>query len=81
MSYIAIIVLSATAIFIITMDVLKYGFGIDPVKEDLEYVRRKKQAKKRKPVIQRFIYVNEPPPPSSSSKTNHLHTIVEETTI
>jgi hypothetical protein len=47
--------------FIVIMDVLKYGFGIDPVEKERERIRRKKMEKKRKPVIQRFIYVNAPP--------------------
>jgi hypothetical protein len=44
------------------MDILKYCFGIDPVSEERERIRREKRAKKRKPIIQRFIYVNAPPP-------------------
>jgi len=46
------------------MDVLKYCFGIDPAKNELEKVRRKKRAKKAKPppVIQKFVYVHAPPP-------------------
>jgi hypothetical protein len=44
------------------MDILKYCFGIDPVGEERERIRREKRVKKRKPVIQRFIYINAPPP-------------------
>jgi hypothetical protein len=51
------------------MDILRYCFGIDPTREDLERIRRKKLAKKRKPVIQRFIYVNALPPPSHPIST------------
>jgi hypothetical protein len=42
------------------MDVLKYGFGIDPTREELERMRRKKQMKKvkRELVVQRCVYVN-----------------------
>lgn len=58
LGYIGIIALISTAMFIIIMDVLKYCFGIDPVHDERERIRRKKQAKKRKPVIQRFVYVN-----------------------
>ncbi len=46
--------------FIIIMDILKYCFGIDPVDKDRQQIRRKKQAIKRKPVIQRFVYVDAP---------------------
>jgi len=55
----AIFIMLLFAIFIVTMDVLKYCFGIDPVAEDREYLRQKRQAKKRKrPQIQRLVYVN-----------------------
>jgi hypothetical protein len=63
------------AMFIVIMDILKYCFGIDPTRKDLERIRRKKRAKKRKPVIQRFVYVNAPP---SSENPNPA---VTETTI
>jgi hypothetical protein len=59
-AYVAIIVLISVAMFIVIMDILKYCFGIDPVHEERQRIRRKKQAKKRKPVIQRFVYVNAP---------------------
>ena len=48
------------AAFVIIMDILKYCFGIDPTREELERIRREKRAKKRKPVVQRFVYVNAP---------------------
>ena len=67
----------SVALFIVTMDILKYCFGIDPVHEERERLRREKRVKKRKPVIQRFVYVNAPEP--SSSKT--LPAITEETEI
>jgi hypothetical protein len=50
------------------MDILKYCFGIDPVDKDRQLIRRKKQEKKRKPVIQRFMYVDAPPIVSSVEK-------------
>jgi hypothetical protein len=50
----------SVAMFVIIMDILKYCFGIDLTRKELEEVRRKKRAKKRKPVIQRFVYVNGP---------------------
>jgi hypothetical protein len=65
-AYIAIIAMASVAMFVVIMDILKYCFGIDPVHKVRERMRRKKQAKKRKrPVIQRFVYVNTP----SSSET------------
>jgi hypothetical protein len=66
--YLAIFILVCTVSFFVIMDILKYCFGIDPTKHELEKYRRKKMAKKmakkikHRPVIQRFIYVNPPPP-------------------
>jgi LPS O-antigen subunit length determinant protein (WzzB/FepE family) len=57
-------------VFVITLDVLKYGFHIDPA-EDIQ--RRKwrkgiqKKQKKPPPVIKRFKYVNKPSAPPESS--------------
>jgi hypothetical protein len=59
---IAIIVIISVAMFIIIMDILKYWFGINPTRQDLKRIRRRKQAQKRKsPVVIRFIYVNQSP--------------------
>lgn len=49
--------------FIVTMDVLKYGFGIDPVKTDRDALKRKKKQKEKKKnqrpkVAYRFEYIN-----------------------
>jgi hypothetical protein len=52
------ILLPAYTMFIVIMDILKYCFGIDPIREDLEQIRRKKLAKKRKPVIYVFYSIN-----------------------
>ena len=76
-AYISILVMVSAAMFIVIMDVLKYCFGIDPTREDLERIRRAKLAKKRKPVIQRFVYVNAPPPPPSKDS----NVTVAETTV
>jgi hypothetical protein len=76
LAYIAILAMSIVVMFVIIMDILKYCFGIDPTREDLERIRRKKLAKKRKPVIQRFIYVNAPPPPSQHPISTTEETIV-----
>jgi hypothetical protein len=58
--YIAIFALTTVFMFVVIMDVLKYGFGIDPTREELERIRRKKQMKKvqHESVVQRFVYVN-----------------------
>lgn len=60
-AYVGIIALICVAIFIVVMDILKYCFGIDPVREERERLQREREAKRRKPIIQRFVYVNEPP--------------------
>ncbi len=59
--YIAIICLISVVLFIITMDILKYCFGIDATKNELEKIRRLnalRRRRKRPPVIQRYIYIN-----------------------
>ena len=58
--YIAILFLLLVIGFVVIMDVLKYGFGIDPAKHELERIRREKARKRKQhqPVIQRFHYVN-----------------------
>ena len=67
-AYVSIIALISVALFVVAMDVLKYCFGIDPVHEEREHIRRKKQPKRRKPVIQRFVYVNASPRLSQSQE-------------
>lgn len=52
--------MASIVIFVIVMDILQYGFGIDPVETERQIMRREKQAKKRRPIIQRFLYVNTP---------------------
>ena len=58
--YIVIIMLIAAASFVVILDILKYGFGIDPNKEDLARMRQSKRAKRTRcaPVIKRFVYIN-----------------------
>jgi hypothetical protein len=46
--YIAIIALSSVAGFVIIMDILKYVFGIDPVREEHELIRRRRAALERR---------------------------------
>jgi hypothetical protein len=41
-SYIAIIAIATVAGFIIVLDILKYGFGIDPVRAERELMRRER---------------------------------------
>ena len=61
-AYIAIIALALLAMFVVLMDVLKYGFGIDPVKHEWERLRllrlKKLLKRRRKPIVIRFKYVN-----------------------
>ncbi|CAF1073957.1 unnamed protein product, partial [Adineta steineri] len=73
--YIAIIFLIGTAIFIITMDLLKYYFGIDPIRKRIRSRRRVKK-KKVIPVVQKIYY-------KSSSKKRPVNSVVliEETNI
>jgi hypothetical protein len=74
-AYVAIVAMTIVAMFVVIMDILKYCFGIDLTREELERYRREKQARKRKrPVIQRFVYVDAPPKPSE----NALATIGED---
>ncbi|CAF0775479.1 unnamed protein product [Adineta steineri] len=57
--YIVIIALIAVVVFIMTLDILKYFFGIDPVRKYWRKLKRKKKIKKSNPqVIRRFTYVN-----------------------
>ena len=58
-AFVAICALVVVAVFIFVLDVLKYGLGIDPAREDRERPRRKAGAKqKRLPIAVRFIYVH-----------------------
>ena len=58
-AYIAIIAMSTVVGFVIVLDILKYGFGIDPVHEERELIRRKRALLKPKPpIIFRPRYVN-----------------------
>ena len=49
-AYIAITVLCFTAIFIITMDILKYGFGIDPVHEERERAKSRRNNRQNRKI-------------------------------
>ena len=61
-AFAAIIAILTLAIFIITLDILKYCFGIDPIDRKLQLTKCNIQKKKKKPMkIIRFIYINAPP--------------------
>ena len=45
-SYVAILFLVSVVLFILILDILKYCFGIDPVKDERERIRRKKTNEK-----------------------------------
>ena len=82
--YIAILFLVLIAAFFVIMDILKYCFGIDPVKDDLERMRRAKALKKpkRPPVIKKYIYVNAPPPQRpATAKRRKRRSTIQETTV
>ena len=61
-AYIAIIAMVTLALLIVTLDVLKYGFGIDPVKEEFERMLKKKMKMKLKQRTAveaiRYLYVH-----------------------
>jgi hypothetical protein len=82
-AYVVIIALTSVATFIILLDVLKYCFGIDPIKDELEKKRRKKQVKKvkRRPLIQRFVYVHAPAQPPPRTSTQGDISTIEETNV
>ena len=55
-AYVAICSLVMVMLFIVTLDVLKYCFGIDPALEDQLRIQKKATAKTH--TIVRFIYVH-----------------------
>lgn len=81
-AYIAILCLIGVGAFVVIMDVLKYCFGIDLTKEDLERIRREKAIKRakqrRQPVIERFTYVDAPTTTKSHRKRSAK---IEETSV
>jgi hypothetical protein len=82
-SFVAILSIICVIMFVFIMDVLKYFFGIDPVKGELEKIRRKKQKKKAKPpaIIQRFVYVHASPQPPPKTTTEQDISTIEETSV
>ncbi len=81
--YVAIVFLIVVVSFFVIMDILKYGFGIDPAKDELARIRRANALKraKRRPVIQRLVYVHEPPqrPRTATIKKEDLN--IQETVV
>jgi len=68
--YIAILCIVFLISFFVIMDILKYCFGIDPTKNELEKIRKRRRAKKRsnhQPIIQKFHHVNAPQQQQSST--------------
>jgi hypothetical protein len=74
--YIGYLSIISLIMFVIIMDILKYCFGIDPTSKYKKTIQQKKQIKKvkRRPVIQRFVYVNALPSKKSI-------TTIEETNV
>jgi hypothetical protein len=82
-AYIAITAISIVGMFIIVMDVLKYGFGVDPVlpvrdefRRYRRYRRKKKLIKPKHHVVVRFVYVNLPVIQTENSTLTIAETIV-----
>ncbi len=70
-AYVAITAMASVVMFVIIMDIMKYGFGIDVAYQELKRIRRKIPIKKerQKPVIIRFIYVDTSPSASVDETT------------
>ncbi|UJR30565.1 hypothetical protein I4U23_018094 [Adineta vaga] len=60
-SYIAILAISLVVGFVIILDILKYGFGIDPVRGERNRLRRERfqcdRKNRQKPAIEKQIYL------------------------
>ncbi|UJR19938.1 hypothetical protein I4U23_023070 [Adineta vaga] len=54
----AVIAMAVVAILVVVMDILKYGFGIDPVHEEREKLRQERRAKRRHFLVRRYGFVN-----------------------
>jgi hypothetical protein len=55
LSYIAIIALLIVAMFFIIMDILHYGFGIDPVGEERKQMQHERRVKKQKYIAEKAL--------------------------
>ncbi len=72
-AYVVIVAMMMVAMFIIVLDVLKYGFNIDPAHEE-----KKKTRKRKAPSIVRYVYVHTPTVPKlQSTKEETVHTVQE----
>jgi hypothetical protein len=67
--------MTCVVMFVVIMDILKYCFGIDPVGEELERIRREKRARNRKLVAERVVNVN------ASPSSEQLNSSVAETAV
>ncbi|CAF1264590.1 unnamed protein product [Adineta ricciae] len=60
--YTGYVIVGSVCLFVMMLDVLKYVFGIDPARAQLERIRRRQRPnrskRKRPAIIQRFTYVN-----------------------
>ena len=53
--------MASVAVFIVVLDVLKYGFGIDPVSKEMKQKKlmNKKRKKGKRPILViRYLYVH-----------------------
>ena len=58
LAYVAILAISSVVLFVIVLDLLKYGFKIDPVRYKPKRIHKKRAHLQSKPsVVQRFTYV------------------------
>lgn len=72
-AYIVIIAIIGVAVVVVTMDVLKYCFGIDPVGRERRVKKYGKRKKKMKPMqIIRFKYIHAPTPKPSDVENERV---------
>ena len=59
-AFVAIVALGTVGMFVLALDVLNYGFGIDPAGEELQRAStRTRQRRRTKSIVAiRFLYVN-----------------------
>ena len=80
-AFVGILSISCVLIFVIVMDLLKYCCGIDPVGEERERIREEKRAKRRRPKIERFIYVHQSDPITTTSREHPSSSIQHVTDV
>ena len=67
-AYVSILAITTLAVIIVSLDVLKYVFHIDPVQKEL---RQKQRAKRRRTIIvMRYIYVHGPTEATTTSSSS-----------